>query len=125
LKCSAVEGMVSLQPDKLYYKIGEVSRLLGLKPSVLRFWEQEFPQLKPRKSSTGQRLYAKRELDLLQQLKKLVYGDKLTLEGARKVIAQPQQKTVAEDVEQVHIQEIKKILIAVKEELYRLRREMD
>jgi len=125
LKCSAVEGMVSLQPDKLYYKIGEVSRLLGLKPSVLRFWEQEFPQLKPRKSSTGQRLYAKRELDLLQQLKKLVYGDKLTLEGARKVIAQPQQKTVAEEIEQVHIQEIKKILIAVKEELYRLRREMD
>ena len=117
--------MVSLQPDKLYYKIGEVSRLLGLKPSVLRFWEQEFPQLNPRKSSTGQRLYAKRELDLLQQLKKLVYGDKLTLEGARKVIAQPQQKTVAEDSNQVHIQDIKKILIAVKEELYRLRREMD
>lgn len=125
MKCSAVEGMVSQQPDKLYYKIGEVSRLLGLKPSVLRFWEQEFPQLKPRKSSTGQRLYAKRELDLLQQLKKLVYGDKLTLEGARKVIAQPQQKTVAEDSHQVHVQDIKKILIAVKEELYRLRREMD
>ncbi|MBI5657906.1 MAG: MerR family transcriptional regulator [Geobacter sp.] len=117
--------MVSHQPDKLYYKIGEVSRLLGLKPSVLRFWEQEFPQLKPRKSSTGQRLYAKRELDLLQQLKGLVYGDKLTLEGARKVIAQPQQKTVAEDTQQVHIQDIKKLLIAVKEELYRLRREMD
>lgn len=125
MKCSAVEGMVSHQPDKLYYKIGEVSRLLGLKPSVLRFWEQEFPQLKPRKSSTGQRLYAKRELDLLQQLKGLVYGDKLTLEGARKVIAQPQQKTVAEDAQQVHIQDIKKILLAVKEELYRLRREMD
>ena len=74
-------------PDKLYYKIGEISKSLSLNPSVLRFWETEFSQLKPRKSSSGQRLYSKNDLDLLITIRKLLYRDKLTIEGARRVIA--------------------------------------
>jgi len=74
-------------PDKFYYKIGEISKALSLNPSVLRFWETEFSHLKPRKSSTGQRLYSKDDLNLLITIKKLLYKDKLTIEGARRVIA--------------------------------------
>jgi DNA-binding transcriptional MerR regulator len=74
-------------PDKLYYKIGEISKALSLNPSVLRFWETEFSQLKPRKSSAGQRLYSKDDLNLLLIIRKLLYTDKLTIEGARRVIA--------------------------------------
>ncbi|GAM09933.1 putative HTH-type transcriptional regulator in himA 3'region [Geobacter sp. OR-1] len=73
-------------PDKLYYKIGEISKALTLNPSVLRFWETEFSQLKPRKSSTGQRLYSRDDLELLIKIRKLLYKDKLTIEGARRVI---------------------------------------
>ena len=79
--------MANPLPDKLYYKIGEISKSLSLNPSVLRFWETEFSQLKPRKSSTGQRLYSKNDLDLLVTIRKLLYRDKLTIEGARRVIA--------------------------------------
>jgi DNA-binding transcriptional MerR regulator len=68
-------------------KIGEISKSLSLNPSVLRFWETEFIQLKPRKSSTGQRLYSKNDLNLLVTIRKLLYSDKLTIEGARRVIS--------------------------------------
>jgi len=71
-------------PDKQYFKIGEVARLTGLKATVLRFWETEFRELSPPKSRTGQRLYTKQDIELLQAIKQLLYGEKLTIEGARK-----------------------------------------
>ncbi len=74
-------------PEKTYYKIGEVARLAELKASVLRFWEAELPFLKPEKSSTGQRLYTRQDIDLVIQIKQLLYHEKYTIEGVRKKLA--------------------------------------
>jgi DNA-binding transcriptional MerR regulator len=74
-------------PDKLFYKIGEVARLTSLRPSVLRYWETEFSFLQPQKSRSGQRLYTRNELDLVLEIKRLLYAEKLTIEGARRVMA--------------------------------------
>jgi len=70
-------------PDKLYFRIGEVARLCRLPAYVLRFWETEFPQLKPVKSSTGQRMYRKRDVESVVRIKKLLYEDGFTIPGAR------------------------------------------
>jgi DNA-binding transcriptional MerR regulator len=71
-------------PDKLFYKIGEVSRIADVEPYVLRYWETEFPFLKPRKSKSGQRIYVKKDLDLIFQVKGLLYDERFTIEGVRK-----------------------------------------
>src|SRR6202140_2463623 len=70
-------------PDKLYFKIGEVSELLGVEPYVLRYWETEFPVLSPKKSGTGHRLYRRKDVELLLKLKHLLYDKRYTIEGAR------------------------------------------
>ena len=70
-------------PDKLYFRIGEVAKMLALPAYVLRFWETEFPALKPTKSSTGQRMYRRREVELAIRVKKLLYEEGFTIAGAR------------------------------------------
>ena len=70
-------------PDKLYFKIGEVSELLGVEPYVLRYWETEFAVLSPKKSGTGHRLYRRKDVELLLRIKHLLYEKKFTIEGAR------------------------------------------
>jgi len=80
-------------PDKLYFRIGEVARLCRLPAYVLRFWETEFPQLKPVKSSTGQRMYRKRDVESVVRIKKLLYEDGFTIAGAR---AQLREETKTE-----------------------------
>jgi len=70
-------------PDKLYFRIGEVSRLCSLPSYVLRFWETEFPQLKPSKSSSGQRMYRKADVENVVHIKKLLYEQGFTIAGAR------------------------------------------
>lgn len=72
-------------PDKLYFRIGDVAKLCGVEAYVLRFWETEFPQLKPNKSGTGQRLYRKRDVELALRIKQLLYADGYTIAGARQV----------------------------------------
>ena len=71
-------------PDKLFYKIGEVSKIVGVEPYVLRYWETEFSFLKPRKNKSGQRVYIKRDVELLLDIKKLLYQERYTIEGVRK-----------------------------------------
>jgi DNA-binding transcriptional MerR regulator len=73
-------------PDKLYFRIGEVAKLAGIKPYVLRFWETEFPMLGPRKSGTGHRLYRRKEVELVLEIKRLLYEKRFTIEGARKFL---------------------------------------
>ena len=73
-------------PDKLYFKIGEVSELLGVEPHVLRFWESEFPLLAPKKSGTGHRLYRRKDVELLLRIKHLLYEKRFTIEGARQAL---------------------------------------
>lgn len=74
-------------PDKLYYRIGEVETLTGVPAYILRYWESEFQLLRPKKNPAGQRLYRKRDLELVTRIKTLLYEDRLTLEGARKRLA--------------------------------------
>ena len=73
-------------PDKLYFRIGEVARLAGIKPYVLRFWETEFPSLGPRKSGTGHRLYRRKDVELVLEIKRLLYEKRFTIEGARRFL---------------------------------------
>jgi len=73
-------------PDKLYFKIGEVSELLGVEPYVLRYWESEFPVLSPKKSGTGHRLYRRKDVELLLRIKHLLYEKRFTIEGARQTL---------------------------------------
>lgn len=70
-------------PDKLYFRIGDVAELCNLPAYVLRFWETEFPQLKPVKSSTGQRMYRRKDVENVLQIKKLLYEQGFTISGAR------------------------------------------
>ncbi len=78
------EGNKPPVSEKLFYRIGEVSKITGLEPYVLRYWETEFPFLRPRKSSSGHRVYTKREIELIVNIKKLLYEEKYTIEGVRK-----------------------------------------
>ena len=71
---------------KLYYSIGEVSKMVGLKSYVLRYWETEFKQLSPPKNRAGNRTYRQKDIDLILKIKNLLYNEKFTIEGARSVI---------------------------------------
>ncbi len=73
-------------PNKLYFRIGEAAEIVGVEAYVLRFWESEFPSLKPSKSPAGQRLYRKPEIEKLLRLKHLLYEEGHTIEGARKAL---------------------------------------
>jgi DNA-binding transcriptional MerR regulator len=74
-------------PDKLYFRIGEVSEITGLRPSVLRYWETEFDLLRPQKTRSGQRIYCRNDVELISEIKKLLYGEKLTIAGAKKKLS--------------------------------------
>jgi DNA-binding transcriptional MerR regulator len=73
-------------PNKLYFRIGEVAKLAGIKPYVLRFWESEFGTLGPKKSGTGHRLYRRKDVELVLEIKRLLYDKRFTIEGARKIL---------------------------------------
>ncbi|MGA8027731.1 MAG: MerR family transcriptional regulator [Bryobacteraceae bacterium] len=82
-------------PNKLYFRIGEVAKLAGIKPYVLRFWESEFSGLGPKKSGTGHRLYRRKDVELVLEIKRLLYEKRFTIEGARKVLeAKPKKENV-------------------------------
>src|SRR5438270_10495814 len=81
-----IVGSPSEIPDKLYFRIGEVARLAGIKPYVLRFWETEFPTLGPKKSGTGHRLYRRKDVEQVLEIKQLLYEKRYTIEGARKFL---------------------------------------
>ena len=73
-------------PNKLYFRIGDVARLAGIKPYVLRFLESEFPSLGPKKSGTGHRLYRRKDVEQVLEIKRLLYDKRFTIEGARKFL---------------------------------------
>ena len=70
-------------PDKLYFRIGEVSKIAGLPTYVLRFWETEFSKIRPKRTSSGQRLYTRNDIELILKIKSLLYEKKFTIQGAR------------------------------------------
>jgi DNA-binding transcriptional MerR regulator len=90
-------------PDKQYFKIGEVSRITGVKPHVLRYWESEFRSIRPQKSRTNQRLYQRRDVELLLLIKQLLYQEGYTIAGAvkrlRELARERRANTATDEVE--------------------------
>ena len=82
--------VVDLFATKPFLKIGEVAKWLGVKPHVLRYWESEFPSLKPRKNPSGQRIYTKADIEAIVEIKNLLYNQRYTISGAKKMLAQHQ-----------------------------------
>ncbi len=79
-------------PEKLYYSIREVAEFTGVKPHVLRYWEQEFPTLRPRKNRAGNRSYRRRDIQEILTIRKLLYEDGFKIDGARKLLRQEPEK---------------------------------
>lgn len=73
-------------PDKLYFRIGDVAEIVGVKPYVLRYWESEFPVISPEKSATGQRVYRRSDVEMLVVIRHLLYKERYSIEGARRRI---------------------------------------
>ena len=112
----AGKGLDGSIPDKLYYKIGEVSRITGVKPHVLRYWESEFKEIKPYKSRSLQRLYRKRDIELILRIKKLLYEDMFTISGAKRKVRDSANKPKQMEL-QFNEEAYKKILTEIKREL--------
>jgi DNA-binding transcriptional MerR regulator len=100
-------------PFRLFYKIGETSRIVGVEPYILRYWETEFPFLKPKKTKTGQRLYTKKDIELLLVIKKMLYEEKFTIEGVRQKLGKMSQLTSNEAITKEDI--IDKVKYRLKE----------
>jgi DNA-binding transcriptional MerR regulator len=83
---------------KLYYRIGEVCKIVGVEPYVLRYWETEFPSLAPRKSKAGQRVYRPKDIELLLTIRRLLYEERFTIAGARKQLARAMRAERARDL---------------------------
>lgn len=109
-------------PEKIYFKIGEVSQIVGVEPYVLRYWETEFDLLKPSKAPSNHRLYKKRDVELLLEIKRLLYTEGFTIEGARRKLKQSKK----EEKDQLKLplteQKFKNALVKLKKELETLRR---
>jgi DNA-binding transcriptional MerR regulator len=94
-----VKAMSKQRSGKLYYSIGEISKIADVEPHVLRYWESEFKLLKPKRNRAGRRAYTKRDVQLILTIKKLLHEDRFTLEGAKKYLAQRRKS----DGEQMHL----------------------
>ncbi|HEY5974613.1 MAG TPA: MerR family transcriptional regulator [Geobacteraceae bacterium] len=113
--------MSGANPEKLFHKIGEAAELLNVKPSVLRFWESQFSALTPRKTRTGQRLYNQQEIELLLEIRRLLYGEKLTIEGARKRLTRWGKRQAPRDEPEAQVDNTKGIVREIQEELLQLK----
>ena len=90
-------------PNKLFFRIGEVCRLLSLEPYVLRFWEKEFPTLSPTKGANGRRMYRKKDVEMVITIRHLLYTQGFTIAGAKKVLAAGETNTVALEATQAKL----------------------
>lgn len=112
--------MTTLIPDKLYFKIGEASDITKVKPHVLRYWESEFKIVSPKKSRSRQRVYSRRDVELVLEIKRLLYKEKYTLEGAKKKIRDMQlnKEPKSPQMKLPYSEErYKNALLAIKKEL--------
>ncbi|ACI22125.1 MULTISPECIES: MerR family transcriptional regulator [Thermodesulfovibrio] len=107
------EALQKELPFKIFYKIGETSRIVGVEPYVLRYWETEFPFLKPKKTKTGQRLYTKKDIEIILLIKKMLYEDRYTVEGVRQKLGNrliPCERFSREDIIEKIRYKLKEIL---------------
>ena len=110
----------AIPADKLYFRIGEVARIVGVKPYVLRYWETEFSILKPDKSPSKHRLYRRRDVETLLRIKELLHRKRFTIEGARKVLklgkqSEPSRAMPSDELRK--LREIRDQLIDLRESL--------
>jgi DNA-binding transcriptional MerR regulator len=97
--------MVPIPEHKRFFRIGEASRIVGVKPYVLRFWENEFPQVRPRRADSKQRTYQKHDLEAFLEIKSLLYEEKMTIEGARQRLKRKRDKE--SEIDQTSIKDIR------------------
>lgn len=102
-------------PEKLFFRIGEASRIVGVKPYVLRFWEKEFDLVKPEKSSSKQRLYRRQDVETLCEIRRLLYEERYTIEGTRKKLKEIATLQVSLKPENGCLSHIKSELLAVRD----------
>jgi DNA-binding transcriptional MerR regulator len=99
-------------PDKLYFKIGEVSKIAGLPSHVLRFWESEFKRIKPRRTASGQRAYTQKDVALILEIKHLLHEKKFTIDGARKYL---NSRDRAELIDRDFLEDLKTELTSIRD----------
>ncbi len=112
-------------PDKLFFKIGEVAKLTGIKPYVLRYWETEFPAIRPQKSRSLQRLYRRKDVETVLNIRDLLYEQRFTIEGARRrlrELAEQHGRGPKGPVEDPRIVPMREVLFAARDELRTLLR---
>ncbi|MGD0623990.1 MAG: MerR family transcriptional regulator [Thermodesulfobacteriota bacterium] len=107
-------------PEKLYYKIGEVSQITGVEPYVLRYWESEFKIVTPMRTNSRQRLYRRRDLELILEIKKLLYEEKFTIAGAKKKMRRMRGQHESQPNLEVPDNKYRDVLLRVREELENL-----
>ena len=113
-------------PVKLFYRIGEVSHIVGVEPHVLRYWETEFRSIRPQKSRKGQRIYSRRDVEKLLKVKDLLYTHGFTIAGARKRLRESGvEPQVAEDPSQRNLGEARRVLLDVRKELVEMLAELE
>ena len=99
--------VADLFATKPFLKIGEVAKWIGVKPHVLRYWESEFPSLKPRKNPSGQRIYAKADIEAIVEIKNLLYNQRYTISGAKKMLARHEEEVLdSHSIESSFAQEV-------------------
>ncbi len=84
--------MVQIPDDKRFFRIGEASGIIGVEPYVLRYWESEFSQIRPQRADSNQRTYQRKDLEILLEIKRLLYDEKMTIEGAKQRLTQEKTK---------------------------------
>ncbi len=116
--------MKDLQIKKLYYSISEVSRMVGLEPYVLRYWETEFEQLRPQKNRAGNRIYTEKDIETIRLIKRLTREKRYTIEGARQIIGQMSDSDAVDfdiEPEESESDPVRKTLLALRAALVDLR----
>jgi len=104
-------------PDKLYFKIGEVSQVTGVEPYVLRYWESEFRIVSPERSRSKQRLYTRKDVELILEIKRLLYHERYTIEGAKKRLMGKEKAPVQQLSMGFHEENYRQALLGMREEL--------
>ena len=113
--------MYSRELVKLYYRIGEVSDIVGVQPHVLRYWETEFRSIRPQKSSKGQRVYSRRDVEKLLRVKDLLKNQGFTIAGARKRLSEPGVPAPEEPAElESPAKNMRNVLLSVRQDLVRM-----
>jgi len=124
-------------PDKLYFKIGEVAKLVGVKPYVLRYWETEFPNIRPGKTRSQHRLYRRRDVETLLEIRRLLHDERYTIEGAKRrlrgsrgdddleLVEEPEATSDGQLTLPLGSERYRKVLAQIRSELVQLRQILD